>query len=126
MSRSPKRAAKSPTQQYRDDGALAWMARDRVHGTRSSICAHWGFRGLAALGSGRPVGTRGMLEVLAQPMGDLLIWMIAGGLICFAGWRLVEAIFDPDIITAVTWAGWFGARGWSAAAFSISSSVASP
>ncbi len=39
-----------------------------------------GFAGLAAFGSGRPVGTRGVLhKVLAQPMGDLLIWMIAGG-----------------------------------------------
>jgi Domain of Unknown Function (DUF1206) len=55
------------------------------------------FAGLSAFGSGRSVGTRGALHsVLAQPMGELLLWIIAFGLLCFAGWRFVEAIFDVD------------------------------
>ena len=29
-------------------------------------------------------------------MGELLLWIIALGLLCFAGWRFVEAIFDSD------------------------------
>ena len=97
MSRSRKRATKSPMQQYRNDSALAWMARIGYTARGVVFVLIGGFAGLAALGSGRPVGTRGVLhKVLAQPMGDLLLWMIAGGLICFAGWRLVEAIFDAD------------------------------
>jgi len=53
--------------------------------------------GLAALGSGRSVGTGGALHrVLAQPMGELLLWIVAFGLLCFAGWRFVDAIFDSD------------------------------
>lgn len=55
------------------------------------------FAGFAALGSATPKGTRGVLQtLLVQPIGGLLLWVIAGGLFCFAGWRFVEAIFDVD------------------------------
>ena len=97
MSRSRKRATKPLPQQYRNNSALAWMARIGYTARGVVFVLIGGFAGLAALGSGRPVGARGVLnKILAQPMGDLLLWMIAGGLICFAGWRLVEAIFDAD------------------------------
>jgi cytochrome bd-type quinol oxidase subunit 2 len=60
------------------------------------------FAGLAALGSGRPVGTRGLLQMLlGQPLGSGLLWAIAAGLLCFALWRFVEAIFCQTHTTAV-------------------------
>jgi hypothetical protein len=98
MSRSPKRAKKPPKlQPGRNDSALAWMARIgyAARGVVFLIIAF--FAGLSALGSGRSVGTRGaLLSVLLQPMGELLLWIIAFGLLCFTGWRFVEAIFDSD------------------------------
>jgi hypothetical protein len=53
----------------------------------------------AALGSGggRPAGTKGALESLfAQPFGSVLVGIVAVGLACFACWRLVQAILDPE------------------------------
>jgi hypothetical protein len=98
MSRSPKRAKKSPKPQLRrNESAFAWMARIgyAARGVVFLIIAV--LAGLAALGSGRSVGTGGALHrVLAQPMGELLLWIVALGLLCFAGWRFVDAIFDSD------------------------------
>jgi hypothetical protein len=98
MSRAPKRAKKPPTPQlYRNASAFAWMARIgyAARGIVFLIIAF--FAGLAALGGGRSVGTIGALHsVLARPMGELLLWIVAFGLLCFAGWRFVDAIFDSD------------------------------
>src|ERR1700680_4917105 len=98
MSASRQRARQSPTPRpRRDDGALAWIARVGyvARGLVFLIIAF--FAGLAVLGSGRSVGTRGALHtVLGHPMGSFLLWIIAFGLLCFAVWRLVEAIFDVD------------------------------
>jgi hypothetical protein len=57
-----------------------------------------GFAALAALGArARTVGTRGAFEtLLAQPLGDLLLWIVAAGFLCFAVWRLLQSIFDAD------------------------------
>jgi len=53
---------------------------------------------LAALGTGaRPQGIRGALQnLLGNAAGGVLLWIVAAGLACFAGWRLVEAVFDAD------------------------------
>lgn len=53
---------------------------------------------LAALDlGGRTVGSRGALRlVLAQPFGSLLLGAIAGGLVCLALWRLIQAFLDPS------------------------------
>jgi hypothetical protein len=34
--------------------------------------------------------------VLSQPLGDALLALIALGLLCFAGWRLAQALLDAD------------------------------
>jgi hypothetical protein len=34
--------------------------------------------------------------ILAQPFGQLLVAVIAGGLVCFAAWRLMQALLDAD------------------------------
>jgi len=56
------------------------------------------FAFLAAVGSGaQPQGARDALQiVLDQPFGGLLIWTLAAGLACFAGWRLLQSVFDAD------------------------------
>jgi Domain of Unknown Function (DUF1206) len=57
-----------------------------------------GFAVLAAWDARGPiVGSRGAMQVLlSQPFGGALLWVIAAGLICFACWRVIQAIFDPD------------------------------
>jgi hypothetical protein len=53
---------------------------------------------LAAIGAARrPQGLNGALQALFErPLGGVLLWTIAGGLVCFAGWRLVQSVFDAD------------------------------
>ncbi|WP_376771087.1 DUF1206 domain-containing protein [Microvirga soli] len=42
------------------------------------------------------VGIRGALRmVLAQAFGTLLLEAVAGGLVCLALWRLIQAFLDP-------------------------------
>jgi len=57
-----------------------------------------GFSLSAAGGFGaHPQGARDALELVFQkPLGGYLLWSIALGLVCFAGWRLLQAIFDAD------------------------------
>jgi hypothetical protein len=97
MSRLEKEKAKLARLQYSGDSAFVWMARVGYVARGVVFILIAGFAGLAALGSGDPKGTRGALQtLLAQPAGEFLLWLIAGGLLCFAGWRFLEAIFDPD------------------------------
>jgi hypothetical protein len=52
---------------------------------------------LAAAGSGEAEGTHGALrELLAQPLGGLLLGLVALGLLAFAGWRFAQAVGDLD------------------------------
>jgi amino acid transporter len=53
---------------------------------------------LAALGAAaRPQGMRGALQnLLGNAVGGALLWIVAVGLACFAGWRLLQAFFDAD------------------------------
>jgi hypothetical protein len=55
-----------------------------------------GFALLAAGGFGtHPQGTRDALEVLFQAHAYFL-WPLAFGLLCFAGWRFQQALFDSE------------------------------
>jgi hypothetical protein len=53
---------------------------------------------LAALGAGtHPQGMSGALHrLLGGAAGGMLLWILAVGLACFAGWRLLQAFFDAD------------------------------
>ena len=57
-----------------------------------------GLATLAALGAGgKATGSRGALvELLHQPFGKALIALLAAGLLCYAGWRAVQALLDAD------------------------------
>ncbi len=81
----------------RDDSAFAWMARVG-YVARGIVFVLVGiFAGLAAFGGGQAEGTPGALRrVLAQPLGDIMLWVMAAGLVCFAGWRFVQAGLDAD------------------------------
>jgi hypothetical protein len=53
---------------------------------------------LAALGAGaHPKSMSGALQnLLGHAAGGALLWIVAVGLACFAGWRLLQAFFDAD------------------------------
>jgi hypothetical protein len=53
---------------------------------------------LAAGGLGtHPEGARDVLElVFEQPYGRYFLYVIAAGMVCFAGWRLLQSVFDAD------------------------------
>jgi hypothetical protein len=53
---------------------------------------------LAAVGDrARPEGMgRALQSLFERPFGGLLLWMVAAGLACFAGWRFMQGVFDAD------------------------------
>ncbi len=53
---------------------------------------------LAAGGANdRPQGVRDVLQrIFEHRFGGLLLWVLALGLACFAGWRFLQGIFDAD------------------------------
>jgi Domain of Unknown Function (DUF1206) len=67
----------------------------------------------------------GEVTILREPFGEALLAALAVGLLCFAAWRLVQAVFNPDHLgpepTSLPTAssGWArhsfisASRGWS-------------
>jgi hypothetical protein len=53
---------------------------------------------LAAVGDrARPEGMGRSLQSLFEgPFGGVLLWVVAAGLACFAGWRFMQGVFDAD------------------------------
>lgn len=55
------------------------------------------FAALAAVGTGRASGQKGALQrVLEQPLGEVLLALVALGFLCFGVWRVLQAFFDAD------------------------------
>jgi uncharacterized protein DUF1206 len=56
-----------------------------------------GFALIAAFGAvARPQASGALQSLLGNEAGGALVWIIAVGLACFAGWRLLQAFFDAD------------------------------
>jgi len=53
--------------------------------------------GRATFGHQRPAASRGaMTELLHQPLGRVMLGVLAVGLLGYAAWRLVQAVLDPE------------------------------
>lgn len=79
----------------------AWVERLARFGyaSKGTVYILVGFLALkAAFGpGGKKTGTEGALKTLVvQPFGQFLLAIIAIGLTCYAAWRIVEAINDPE------------------------------
>jgi hypothetical protein len=79
-------------------GPLVWMARIGYAARGIVFLLIGTFALLAAAGlSERPQGARDALEFAFQrPLGGYFLWALAAGLVCFAGWRLLQSVFDAD------------------------------
>ena len=79
-------------------GPLVWMVRFG-YGARGIVFLLIGSIALfAASGLGaHPQGARDALELAFQrPLGRYFLWALAAGLVCFAGWRFLQSVFDAD------------------------------
>jgi hypothetical protein len=82
-----------------DNGKWIALAARLGYGARGIVMLLVG--GLAVLGAfgrgGGTTGSKGALQTLiAQPFGAVILAGIAFGLLCFAGWRFIQAATDPD------------------------------
>lgn len=78
-------------------GGLVWLARlgYAARGVVYLVVAYFAIR--AALGAGRTVGTQeAALEILSQPQGQILLWIVAIGLLAHGLWRFAQAGADTD------------------------------
>ncbi|PTW62345.1 uncharacterized protein DUF1206 [Breoghania corrubedonensis] len=70
---------------------LGYAARGLVYAVIGSFAL------LAATGYGQSKDTNGALEaILSAPFGALAAMALIAGFICYAGWRAIQAVFDPD------------------------------
>jgi len=76
---------------------VVWLARSG-YAARGVVYVIVGFFAImAALGSGETVDTRGAVQqLLGQPFGAILLWLVVIGLLAHVAWRLTQGIGDTD------------------------------
>ena len=75
---------------------MKWTARIG-YAARGLVYLLAGLFSLLAGAGGDSVGPKGALSrIMGWPFGETLVYAIAAGLVCFAGWRIIQAIYDPD------------------------------
>ncbi|HAQ89266.1 MAG TPA: DUF1206 domain-containing protein, partial [Pseudomonas sp.] len=76
---------------------ITWLARSgyAARGVVYLIIGIFAF--MAGIGSGKTVGTKGAIQqLLGQPFGQTLLWIMVVGLVAYVAWRLTQAITDPE------------------------------
>jgi hypothetical protein len=81
---------------------LEWLAR-AGYGARGVVFLLLGVMTALAAADAytRPVDSKEALRVLVfQPFGNILLFVVAAGLLCFALWRAAQALLDADALGA--------------------------
>ncbi|WP_241729909.1 DUF1206 domain-containing protein, partial [Pseudomonas sp. SST3] len=76
---------------------IVWLARSGYAARGVVYVIVGAFAFLAGIGSGDTVGTKGAIQqLLGQPFGETLLWIMVVGLVAYVAWRLTQAITDPE------------------------------
>lgn len=76
---------------------LVWLARSGYAARGVVYLIVGAFAFMAGIGNGDTVGTEGAIQqLLGQPFGEILLWILVVGLVAYAAWRLTQAITDPE------------------------------
>lgn len=76
---------------------IVWLARSGYAARGVVYLIVGAFAFLAGIGSGETVGTKGAIQqLLGQPFGETLLWIMVVGLAAYVAWRLTQAITDPE------------------------------
>ncbi|MCW5979860.1 MAG: DUF1206 domain-containing protein [Bryobacteraceae bacterium] len=94
--RSTKRLAARHVDRLTALARFGFLAKGVVYVTVGALALR-----MAAAGGGEAQDTHGALdEIGRQPFGQLMLWILAAGLVCYAVWRIVEGVTDPDRLGA--------------------------
>lgn len=76
---------------------ITWLARSGYAARGVVYIIVGAFAFMAGIGSGETVGTKGAIQqLLSQPFGTVLLWIMVVGLLAYAAWRITQAITDPE------------------------------